>query len=471
MNFISRFAKILTISLPVLFFIGCANDDDNDNIIEGTNSIVNYMDKNPRFARFSKAVDRVGLTNNLDGNSGTYTFFAPNNQAVEAFLETVNLDSLGQLPNAQLEKLVKNHILETLNPAASFNTGYYKTMASIAVTDSTTSNLNVYINTQENLRINGASEIIFADVETDNGIFHEVNQLIKPAFLATFLEVDNNLNAFYQNISSSEIEPTFLNSLQDSTSLKTVFVPNATAVEAFNQDAPTSSDSLEAIYAYHLLDEFQLSTDFRTGYFASVVTENFTGNSYPISRYINTEIGLKINGQSNVVVNDIVALNGVMHVTDAVLKLPSLTTFIKADMQLQTLTEAINRDDQSPEAFFALLAQNDLASSQAPFTIFAPTDNAFEEVLAELYLEQTALIEDIPGDSLTNILKLHIIPESNLQSSAFTNQTLSSLSGQVILDANQETLVDPLERTAEIEAIDVQATNGVLQKLLKVLLP
>ncbi len=471
MNFISKFAKIVTISLPVLFFVACANDDDNDNIIEGTNSIVNYMDKNPRFARFAKAVDRVGLSNTLDGNSGTYTFFAPNNQAVEAFLQTANLDSLGQLPQEQLQKLVKNHILETLNPVASFNTGYYKTMASIAVTDSTASNLNVYINTQENIQINGASEIIFPDVETDNGIFHEVNKLIEPAFLATFLEVDDNLNAFYQNINSAEIEPTFLNNLQDSTNLKTVFVPNNTAVEAFNENSPTNPDSLEAIYAYHLLDEFKLSTDFRTGYTSSVVTENFTGNSHAISRYINTEVGLKINGQSNVVINDIVALNGIMHVTDAVLKLPSLSTFIKADVQLQSFTEALSREDQSSEAFFVLLSENDLNASMAPFTVFAPTDNAFEEVLAELYPEQTATIQDIPADSLTNILQLHIIPESNLQSSTFTDQTLNSLSGPVILDANQETLVDPAERTAEIETLDVQATNGVLQKLLKVLLP
>ena len=50
-----------------------------------------------------------------------------------------------------------------------------------------------------------------------------------------------------------------------------------------------------------------------------------------MSIYINTDNGVTFNGVSSVTAADVVASNGVVHIVDAVIGLPSVVTFALAD--------------------------------------------------------------------------------------------------------------------------------------------
>ena len=76
-KFILKITKLLFLLVIITTVFAC--DDDDNRIIEGTNSIVNYMEREPRFSLFHELVVRTELDAVLDGNSGTYTILAPNN--------------------------------------------------------------------------------------------------------------------------------------------------------------------------------------------------------------------------------------------------------------------------------------------------------------------------------------------------------------------------------------------------------
>lgn len=471
MKIILKRITFLAIILPLFVFWACTDDDDNGNVIEGTNSIVDYMDKNEQYSLFAKAVERAGLTGRLDGNAGTYTFFAPPNTAVEAYLQEHAYDSIGDIPQEETLQLVSNHLLESLNLKANFSTGYLKTLATVPVNDSVTVNMSLFVNTFGEPLFNGETNITAGDIEVDNGIFHEIDKVMALPDLKTFLVADENITPFYDAVIDPAINTNFEDILTNRDNYVSVFVPNEEAISSFLQDDMSDPARLDNIYRNHFLDSLTISTDFEMGFTPTQANENYTSNNNQLDAYINTNLGLIVNGTAQVIIPDIVAINGVLHVTDNVVELANLTTFINANPSMTTFTEALTRDDQAMQNYLTRLAEEDVDNSEAPYTVFGPDDNAFEELLLELYPNQNAELPAIPQDSLTNILNLHIIKETSLISDDFTNSTLQSLGGDVQLNAIDSTLIDGNSRTAKIIPLNGQATNGILQGLENVLLP
>ncbi|WP_162984911.1 fasciclin domain-containing protein [Mesonia aquimarina] len=472
MKFILKRITFLAIILPLFVFLACSDDDDNGNVIEGTNSIVDYLNNNDQYSLFAQAVDQAGLNGRLNGNAGTYTFFAPPNTAMEVFLQETQFDSIGDMSQEQALQLVSNHLLESLNFKDNFSTGYLKTLATVPVNDSVTINMSLFVDAIDEPIFNGETKITNADIEVDNGVFHEIDKVLKQPNLKTFLLADENLTTFYNAITEADITTDFETILTDTSTYTSIFVPNQNAIDDFLQNTSNDVDRLDNIYRNHFLEGLQISTDFETGFGATQATENYTGNDNPIDAYFNTQLGLIVNGSAQVVIPDIVAINGVIHVTDNIVELPSLATFIGANSNMNTFTEALNRDDQAMQNYIDRLSEEDIGATEAPYTVFGPDDNAFEELLLELYPDnQTADLATIPQDSLTNILNLHIIKETSLISDNFTNTSLESLGATVQLNASDSTLVDMNSRSAKISPLNGQATNGILHGLKSVLLP
>ncbi len=246
----------------------------------------------------------------------------------------------------------------------------------------------------------------------------------------------------------------------------TVFAPNNAAFTSFLagaslDDVPT--EDLKQILLNHVLSGTALSTSLTTGYVSNLATEASSGEA--LSTYINISDGVKINGVAAVTGADIIASNGVIHAVDNVIPLPTVVTFAVADPTFSSLVAALTREDQ-PD--FVSTLSTAAGTSPAPFTVFAPTDAAFTAVLTEL---GAALLADIDTATLTATLNLHVIAEANVRAAQLTDGVQATLGGDITISATNTTITDSNDRVSAIVVTDVQASNGVIHAIDKVILP
>lgn len=248
----------------------------------------------------------------------------------------------------------------------------------------------------------------------------------------------------------------------------TVFAPTNAAFNAFLADNGFSDlesipvDVLRQTLLNHVVTGNFQSSSLTTGYVKTNATESNTGNNIDI--FINVENGVQLNGQSRVSSADIIASNGTVHVVDAVIALPTVVTFATADANFEILTAALTRSDLTTDFVGTL-------SAEGPFTVFAPTNDAFGDLLAELGLSG---LSDIPVETLDAVLKYHVIAGANVLSSTLTDDmevsTLQNVDFMIDLDNGAE-IVDNQGRRTSIIVTDVQSSNGVIHVINRVLLP
>lgn len=482
MQNILKSTKYLILFSLFLAFIGCEGDD-NTQYISGTNSVVNYLEKDENYSLFLEGIERAGLYATLDGNSGTYTVLAPDNEAIQAYLEENNYSSIDAVPDDELLRQINYHLMEILTPAENFTTGYSPTLATVPVNDSVEANLSLYVNnTIDDVRFNDKADITTKDIEVDNGIVHEIDHMLVPPTLKTFMDADENLAAFYNKITADDISTDFEDRLANPDKRTTILVPNDFAVETFFEEEGSglSSDELNTIYRYHLLDTVKLAQNLRTGYLTTKAVEEYSGNNSQLNLYVNTDDGLFLNRGTSIVTSDLMTVNGNIQVIDSVLTLPSLADFVRADKEIEEFNDALSLDDQQTEHYFDILEQP-IEEADAPFTVFAPDNTAFDDLLDEFLQpgdddeEDDPMVgglEDIDPNEMTAMLNLHITKQVSLKSQDFTPQTLSTLGDPIQLkesDDNGFYLQDPTGEKNMILPQDIQATNGVLHYVDRVL--
>ncbi|MGI0107674.1 fasciclin domain-containing protein [Salinimicrobium sp. WS361] len=276
-------------------------------------------------------------------------------------------------------------------------------------------------------------------------------------------------NDDYSSLAAA-LEVTGLTSTLDGTQNYTVFAPDNDAFAAFLSDNgfSTLADVPVGVLTQVLLNHVQMgeimAADLSTGYIESMATGSASEEN--LSMYISTENGVMINGVATVTAADIEVDNGIIHAVDEVIGLPSVVTFALADPTFDNLVAALTREDDF--TFVSTLMET---GSPAPFTVFAPTNDAFAALLGELEMNS---LSDIPKDVLASVLSYHVVAGANVRSSALTDDMeVSTLLGQsftIDLD-NGAMITDANGRTANIIVVDVQANNGVVHVLDTVLLP
>jgi len=131
------------------------------------------------------------------------------------------------------------------------------------------------------------------------------------------------------------------------------------------------------------------------------------------------------------------------------------------------------------DARFSLLVEAviaaDLAttlSAPGPFTVFAPTNDAFAALLAELGVTKDQLLAD--KALLSAVLTYHVLPAKVLRADVPAGKAITTVQGGIFkVDAVGGDLVitDGRNRTAKITATDLEASNGVIHVVDKVILP
>lgn len=112
-------------------------------------------------------------------------------------------------------------------------------------------------------------------------------------------------------------------------------------------------------------------------------------------------------------------------------------------------------------------------SGPGPFTVFAPTDSAFAALLAELGVTKAQLLAD--KALLTAVLTYHVVPGrvGSAAVAGLLGQPVTTVQGGVfkIESSGGLKITDGRNRVATITATDVDASNGVIHAIDRVLLP
>ena len=250
----------------------------------------------------------------------------------------------------------------------------------------------------------------------------------------------------------------------------TVFAPTNEAFTTFLATTPYATindvpkDALTQILLNHVVTGAVKSTDLTTGYIKTLA-KGTSSTTNTLSMYVNTSSGVKLNGIATVTSADIMASNGVIHIVDKVIDLPTIVTHAAANTNFSTLVSVLNRAGQ-PNFITAL-------SATGPFTVFAPTNAAFTALNTEL---APGGIAGVSAANLTKVLQYHVVSPANVLAASLTEGqivtpiltpaqtfTIQLTGGAKIKDANN--------RISNIIIVDVQCSNGVIHAIDKVLLP
>ena len=252
----------------------------------------------------------------------------------------------------------------------------------------------------------------------------------------------------------------------------TVFAPNNAAFAAFLLDnnfgalSDIPTDVLTQVLLNHVVSGNAVSSSLETGYSVNSLS-TATPNENNMSLFINTADGVVINGIATVTTADVSVDNGTIHAVDAVIGLPTVITFAAADPNFSVLVTALTRSDLTFDFVGTLSTPN--GTAPAPFTVFAPTNDAFVDLLAELNVTS---LDDIDEPTLKGTLEMHAVASANvLAASLSDNMSIGTLGGPITANiTGGATLTDAYDRVSNIIATDVQASNGVIHAISKVLL-
>ena len=151
------------------------------------------------------------------------------------------------------------------------------------------------------------------------------------------------------------------------------------------------TEALKKLLLNHVMAGQIQYRDFKSGYYPTAAGSDV--NARPLSSYINqVNMRVTLNGSSRIVQGNINASNGVIHAVNAVIPIPSLVTFVLADPNLYNLSLALTRDDLTQDFPKILNTENGIAP--APFTVFAPNNMAFVDLLNELDIDRLNLIDE-----------------------------------------------------------------------------
>ncbi|MEW7292364.1 fasciclin domain-containing protein [Aquimarina sp. 2304DJ70-9] len=440
-----HFFKIVFLTIFIVTTYSCSDDDDTTFPPTDVDTIAAFVAANPDYSSLLAALERADLVTTLSGQ-GSFTVFAPDNDAFTEFLDGA---ALTDVPVEDLRKVLLNHVLGVEVTSSQITTGYQTNLAEVSS----------YIEKSgSDVTINGGVMVTTADIDRSNGVIHAVDKVIAIPTLLDFVTTDPSLSSLASTASVNSAA--VISALGNEEGDLTLLAPDNDAFTALGDISGVPAVAVEQILLNHAISGGLLSSALSTSYASTLASYGTPSDGINLSIYINTADGVVFNGGSTVTTADIVAGNGVLHIVDAVITLPDVTTFATADPTFSTLATALG----DANLVLALQAANGTGTPEAPFTVFAPTNDAF------------AALASVPtGQALVDVLTYHVIQMNNVRSS-----DLASVAGAVgtVNGSNVTISADPATVTgggntsaSNIIVADVQAANGVIHVLDQVLLP
>ena len=463
---------------------------------------------------------------------GPYTVFAPNNDAFSR-LDIYLQDNFGVAvadvlaDQELLTDLLSYHVVNgnvfssQLTDGQIVPTIYPGTGIGVIVADGTVS-LN-----------NGVADVVTADVAASNGVVHVIDNVLFNGTIAddiTALAERLEQEALVAELGNSiagviaqSPDHTILFQIAQLTGLDalltdgfpfTVFAPTDAAftelVESLGfsiDDALGQPDLLATILRYHIgSGEFGDDALFALdgGEIPTILNEALVGDGDPIyvDVILNVAGGVQLNGEVNTTTGAIEANNGFVYVVDSVLVPNEVRELLGLPLiEVPEVEEEAAVEEEVPEeevvdygnsisgivsesedfsilwAVIEATGNQDLLNTGFPFTVFAPTDAAFEALLEQLGIPVEVALEQ--ADLLDTVLRYHIISDE------VPAEVVLTLDGQEVATILNESLPGDgdtiaiavadgavvLNGSVNVTETDIIADNGIIHAVDAVLLP
>ena len=412
--------------------------------------IVDIALSDERFSILVAALKKADLVDALKAD-GPFTVFAPTNKAFEKLLKDLDVSAEELLANPDLKSILLYHVL-----------GARVSAAEAAQVDSATTleGRDIAIEARgNNLFINGNSKVVQADINASNGVIHAINRvLLPPTELGTIPEVaaaDGRFSTLVAALGAAN--------LVDALSAEgpfTVFAPTDDAFAALLEQLGVTpaellaNPELATILKYHVVPGKVMAADI----------VNLTSVTTLAEKDVSIEVvdgGVVLNGSVNLIETDIEASNGVIHVLDGVLlpsePKPSIVDIVVNDERFSILEAALGK-----------AGLVDALSADGPFTVFAPSNDAFVALAKELHVAPEDLLE-LPN--LKDILLYHVASGKVTAEQAATLDKVTTLQGADIKISTDGHGGLVLNDKVNITETDIEASNGIIHVINKVLLP
>jgi transforming growth factor-beta-induced protein len=239
----------------------------------------------------------------------------------------------------------------------------------------------------------------------------------------------------------------------------TVFAPTNAAFQAsgINLNA-LSDDQLKEVLLYHVLGASVKSTDIQAGQtYVTTAAETGPGGKQLSILIEKTGSAVKINNAANVTAADVAATNGVIHVVDKVILPLDIVGHAAANANFTSLVSTLGA------ASGGLV---NVLKGDGPFTVFAPVNSAFDAI--------ASVAAGLTPDQLAKVLTYHVVAGNVVSGNLSDNMMVTTVNGdkfEVDINGGAVTIKDTQGNIAKVVLTDVQATNGVIHVLDKVILP
>lgn len=434
----SRLNLFLSLVLvSAVTFIGCDNDSDDGGTSGMTElNIVETAQENDNFSILVQAITDAGLTAALEAD-GPFTVFAPTNEAFNDLPE----GTLESLTNEQLQEILQFHVVE--GTVASADLEASQDVASLLGEE-------LLVEAEGEVLVNGYSSVTTADIEASNGIIHAVDAVLLPAGIreANIVDQANELGTFTSLVGA--VDQVGLTSTLKYKGDFTLFAPTDDAFASLPDGllASLTNEQVTEILTYHVLSGEVFSNQLDPEQAVESLSEEdvfITSNND----------GVFVNGSASVVTADVDVSNGVIHAIDAVILPNEFLDVVQIAQKNYNLTTLVD-----------LVVDADLVTTlkgDGPFTVLAPTNDAFAEI--------SATLDGLTASEVEEVLLYHVAAQEALAGDLTDGMTIETVQGEditVTIDAENNVFFNG---DVGVVTVDLEGTNGVVHIIDGVLIP
>lgn len=405
-------------------------------------NIVDIAVADGRFTTLVEAVKKAGLVDALSGE-GPLTVFAPTDDAFANLLTALDITAEELLDNPDLADILLYHVVgAALDGDAVAAESHIETLLE--------KDVDVEV-VGDDLFINSA-KVILGNIEASNGIIHVIDAVLLPPTLPSIPEIAVADGRFTTLVAA--LGETGLDEALSGEGPFTVFAPTDEAFGillgelGISAEQLLGSEDLSEVLLYHVVNGRLKAED--------VIQEDSLTTLLGKDVEVNvTEDGVFINN-SEILITDIKAENGIIHVIDTVLvpeELPNIVEVAEGAGNFTVLLGALQ-----------LTGLDEALEGEGPFTVFAPTDEAFARLPSWLL---NFLIDN--PKYLERVLLYHVVAGDLDSGDVLSESRLSTLLGQQVHIRNWYGNV--YINWSKLIGADIKASNGTVHVIDRVLIP
>ncbi len=339
-------------------------------------NIVDYLRRYPeQFSEYVKILDRTNISPFLNAY-GTYTCFAPTNDAFKLYLKQIGKNSTDELDTAALSNICKLHLIVDTISTGSFTDGKLPSPTMYG------QYLITGVNDAGATLINRQAILTQPNILTGNGLIHVIDHVLQPATLTIAKMIQANTNykiftavliatGFYDSlniVNNPDTTRRLLTCLAEPDSIlakQSIFSLSDIAKKYKSVNAKNPNDSLYLYAAYHILPSLKYVADIVSAQShptlapQSVVTVTLSGQTVLLNQVVFngvSEAGIPIDRPGS----DNSCTNGVLHTLGGGLilkvRLPYRVDFDLGDQpEIRKLTSIYRRSGKSQNFLYGQL--------------------------------------------------------------------------------------------------------------------